>query len=192
MSEDFIKLDIKSATAKDLFFDRAKVLAEIDRQTAKVLSRFGGFVRKTARRSIRRRKKVSEPGQPPSAHSDEIKNILYYYDRFRQSIIIGPVGLNSSPYGGVTVPQLLEEGGDVTTQFWLGKKTKKRGKPAEITWLNPNKVTGHINKAIYFHASDAPKVKAHYEARPFMQPAFDEWLEKLDEFWASSISRRAA
>ena len=40
-----------------LFFDSKKVRRSVDRATRRVLSRFGSFVRRTARSSIRKRKK---------------------------------------------------------------------------------------------------------------------------------------
>ncbi len=54
---------------KRMFFDRKRVVDATDRATRRVLSKFGAFVRQTARRSIRRRRSVSQPGQPPSSHT---------------------------------------------------------------------------------------------------------------------------
>ena len=51
---------------KQMFFDRAKVKNAVDKGVRKVLSKFGAFVRRTARSSIRKRKRVSAPGEPPS------------------------------------------------------------------------------------------------------------------------------
>src|SRR5690606_6172596 len=51
----------------ELFFDRKAVTSRVDKATRKVLSRFGAFVRRTARSSIRKRKKTSQPGSPPSS-----------------------------------------------------------------------------------------------------------------------------
>lgn len=55
--------------AKGNFFDRKAVLAAVDKATLRVLSKFGAFVRRRAKSSIRKRKKASPPGQPPSSHS---------------------------------------------------------------------------------------------------------------------------
>jgi len=57
-----IKFDITN-----MFFDSKKVVSATDRATRRVLSRFGAFVRRTAKQSIRKRKKVSQPGSPPSS-----------------------------------------------------------------------------------------------------------------------------
>ncbi|MEX1016018.1 MAG: hypothetical protein WDZ31_04660, partial [Phycisphaeraceae bacterium] len=100
---------------KRMFFDRKRVIDATDRATRRVLSRFGAFVRQTARRSIRRRKRPSRPGQPPSSHVGLLRDRIFFgYDRERQSVVIGPAPINQrSPYGTTTVPELLEEGGRV-------------------------------------------------------------------------------
>lgn len=101
--------------AKRGFFDQEKVLRAVDRATARVLSRFGAFVRTRARSSIRKRKRVSAPGRPPSSHTGLLKRfILFGYDAVRRSVVIGPTLLHKrSPYGATSVPELIECGGTV-------------------------------------------------------------------------------
>lgn len=97
-------------TAKGLFFDRARVTNAVDRATRKHLSRFGAFVRTRARSSIRTRRRISEPGQPPTNRTGLLKrNIFFVYEPSRRSVVIGPVLLNSSS----GAPELLEHGGTV-------------------------------------------------------------------------------
>lgn len=109
---------------KKFFFDRKFVASEIGAANAKALSRHGAFVQRRARSSLRRRKRVSLPGEPPSVHTDHpvasLKNIWFAYDPARQSVVIGPLRLNlhSAIWGpeGRTlttgaVPGLLEHGG---------------------------------------------------------------------------------
>ena len=100
---------------KHVFFDRKKVIDRTDRTTRRVLSKFGAFVRQTARRSIRKRKRISEPGKPPSSHVGLLKRRIFFgYDPGSRSVVVGPAPLNQrSPYGDTTVPELLEEGGRV-------------------------------------------------------------------------------
>ena len=101
-------------TTKGLFFDRQKVQDAADRATRRVLSRFGAFVRTRSRSSIRRRRGSAPPGQPPRAHSSEIKRILFAYEPAEQGVVIGPVGLNGVDRpGGKTVPELMEFGGRI-------------------------------------------------------------------------------
>lgn len=97
----------------DLFFDKPLVLSKLSKTERKVLSKQGAVVRTTARGSIRRRKKSAKPGQPPSAHGDLIKKILFQYEPSTNSVIVGFMKLNAKTGTGtaMTVPELLEGGG---------------------------------------------------------------------------------
>ena len=93
---------------KQMFFDRAKVKKAVDKGVRKVFSKFGAFVRTAARHSIRKRKAVSEPGQPPSSHVGLLRKLIYFgYDPSRKSVVIGPTPL----HGTAEAPPLLEYGG---------------------------------------------------------------------------------
>lgn len=99
--------DIKVATK--LFFDRPAVADAVDAGTRRALSKFGAFVRTRSQRSIRPRKAVSEPGQPPSSHEGSLRRlILFAFDAPRKSVVIGPV-----PFRKGEAPALLEHGGVV-------------------------------------------------------------------------------
>jgi hypothetical protein len=111
-------LSFKSATSG--FFNRRAVTSAVDRATRRVLSRFGAFVRTTARSSIRRRKSVSKPGRPPTSWTGLLKKFLFFsFDRERRSVVIGPVRLNSSDG---EAPGLLERGGAATREDRRGKR----------------------------------------------------------------------
>ena len=98
------------AVMKSMFFDTAKVKSAVDRATRKVFAKFGAFVRTGARSSIRKRKKISRPGQPPSSHAGLLKKLIYFgYDMMQRSVVIGPTPL----HGEAEVPSLLEYGGTV-------------------------------------------------------------------------------
>lgn len=104
MNADFAKV-------KKLFFDRGAVLSAAEKKSRAVLSRFGAFVRRRARSSIRQRKAISEPGSPPSSHKGTLREaILFAYDAARRSVVIGPVAMGK----GGTGARALEEGGDVS------------------------------------------------------------------------------
>ena len=117
-----MKLGLSFKSAKSGFFDRKAVLSATDRATRRVLSRFGAFVRTTARSSIRRRKSVSKPGKPPTSWTGLLKKFLFFsFDRERRSVVIGPVRLNNS---GGEAPRLLEHGGAATRQDRRGKRRR--------------------------------------------------------------------
>lgn len=100
---------------KALFLNRPKVIAAMETATKAALGRFGAFVRKSARSSIRRRKGVSRPGQPPTSRTGLLKKFLFYtFDAQSQSVVIGPAQLKGSAFG--TAPEALEYGGTTTTQ----------------------------------------------------------------------------
>ena len=60
------------------FFDSRHVMNRVDKATRSVLSKFGAYVRRTARRSIRKRKRRSRPGKPPSSHSGLLKRFIFF------------------------------------------------------------------------------------------------------------------
>lgn len=97
---------------KQLFFDSPKVLGAVDKATRKVFSRFGAFVRRTARGSIRKRKASSAPGSPPSSHTGLLKRFIFFsFDPTRKSVVIGPMRLTENNRGDA--PSALEYGGMV-------------------------------------------------------------------------------
>jgi hypothetical protein len=103
---------------KSMFFDRAKVATAVDKGVRKVLSKFGAFVRTTAKHSIRKRKTISQPGQPPSSHVGLLRKLIYFgYDANRRSVVIGPTPLR----GQAEAPPLLEYGGRTRIKNRKGK-----------------------------------------------------------------------
>lgn len=93
---------------KAMFFDRARVQRALDDGSRKVLSKFGAFVRRRAKSSIRKRKAVSQPGKPPSSHVGTLRNLIFFgYDPVLRSVVIGPTQSQS----GSIVPRVLEYGG---------------------------------------------------------------------------------
>ena len=114
---------------KQLFFDSPKVVRALDSTTRRVLSKFGAFVRRTARSSIRKRKRISEPGSPPSSHSGLLKKFIFFgYDPAQRSVVIGPERLSQKGRG--EAPHLLEYGGTGTVERQgKGKRAKVRARP---------------------------------------------------------------
>lgn len=93
---------------KRMFFDRAEVLAKLDKRAVKALSKFGAFVRTRSRTSIRKRKGRSPAGSPPFSHVGTLRNaILFAYDPDSRSVVIGPHQAGHSGVGA----RVLEEGG---------------------------------------------------------------------------------
>jgi len=109
---------------KQLFFDTKAVRSKLDATTRRVLSKFGAFVRRTARSSIRKRKRISEPGSPPSSHSGLLKKFIFFgYDPAQRSVVIGPERLSQKGRG--EAPHLLEYGGTHAVER-KGKRRRAR------------------------------------------------------------------
>ena len=148
----------------DSFFDDSKIERAVERANKRNLSKVGAFIRRRGRSSIRKRKKVSRPGKPPSSHTSDrtvsIKNILFGFDAVNESVIIGPVRLHGQK--GI-VPSLLEFGGSTT-----------------IVSRGPRDTFG--GRAII-------SKRAKYKARPFMGPALDSEVAAgtIPQVWSGSV-----
>ncbi len=104
---------------KKAFIDRQKINRAAERAEARSMVKSLAFIRRRARTNVlRRRKKVSRPGQPPSVRSRDsqrsLKFILFAYDRATNSGVVGPVKLSDRSYAVQAqdaVPGTLEKGG---------------------------------------------------------------------------------
>lgn len=159
---------------KGQFFDRLAVQKQLADHERNALSQIGAYIRRAARSSIRRRKAVSQPGSPPSAHSTDavatIKNILFAYDRSRKSVVIGPVLLHKRHQGVTnsgTIPETLEAGGTVMiTERLVGN----RWMPSNGRRVRPGQKTR--------------RRRAVYGPRPFMGPAFEKEKPNIPAIFA--------
>lgn len=119
-----------------LFFDKKAVRDKVDAGTRRVLSKFGAFVRRTARSSIRKRKKTSQPGSPPSSHIGLLKKFIFFgYDPRKDSVVIGPVRLTQKGRG--EAPSLLEYGGTTKVAHRGNPRKQKRAKVRPRPFMGP-------------------------------------------------------
>jgi hypothetical protein len=126
-SDAYRVLDIASGHTLDW-----STLAEKARKASlKALGHAGGFVRKVARNSMRKRKASAAPGSPPSVHVGGLKNlILYAVDPERMSAVIGPTPRPGSPFTGV--PGTLEFGGRIGRRPNRRRRWRSVGDGGEI------------------------------------------------------------
>lgn len=104
---------------KKNFFDSEKVLKAVDANNRRKLSRFGAFVRTRSKSSIRKRKRASKPGEPPSSHTGILKKFIYFsYDEATKSVVVGPAALRNNS----TAPRLLEHGGSGVTSKFVNRR----------------------------------------------------------------------
>lgn len=188
-------IGFKVDKARDLFVDRRAVREVMDRRTLAVFGRFGAFVRKVAQRSIRRRKRPSQPGSPPSSHSGELRRFLYFaVDTRRRSVVIGPAATNQTffdddmrPVRG-TVPEVLEYGGAITiVEEWTGSRWRRRdlrtqGAVSDVDALR------HSDRSNIFRGRPIRKRRVNIQRRPYMGPAFAIGQRELAGMWQDSIA----
>jgi hypothetical protein len=104
------------------YFRPTPILSASDRAVRRQLMRFGAYVRRRARSSIRKRKRISRPGEPPSSHTGLLRKHIYFlYDPATQNVIIGPARLNQT-IGNA--PEALEVGG--VSRIRRGSRRKPR------------------------------------------------------------------
>jgi hypothetical protein len=128
-------VDVSIAGSTASFFDSDKVLAKVDKQTRRALSKCGAFVRQTAKNSLKYGTKTAPAGQPPTARRSKafvrkttnkktgvtksrptspLKEILYFaYDDKAKSVVIGPALFRATKTKTYLVPTVLEKGGSV-------------------------------------------------------------------------------
>ena len=117
-------INMKLKAFQGMFFNPAKVQPAADRAKRSVLSKFGAFVRRTAKSSIRKRKKTAAPGRPPTNRTGLLKKFIFFgYNPLTESVVIGPAKLNSKKGD---VPESLEFGGKTTVVTGRKLKRKKR------------------------------------------------------------------
>lgn len=179
----------------EYFFDRAKVLNAINKAESQALSKAGAYIRTRARTSIlRRRKKTSPPGSPPSVHSTDqvatLRNILFAYNPGSHSVFIGPVGLNqinrnAATRSSVPIPSLMEFGGAVSIWEWRFDAADELNQEQFLRYPTARKFSKFWTRRDQRWRSTSRKRKwtlgdfkvetrtrvARYAARPFMGPA---------------------
>lgn len=166
----------------DAFFDSPAVLAKVGKARIKVLSKFGAFVRTRARSSIRKRKKPSSPGQPPSSHTGTLKRFIFFsYVQESDSVVIGPAitkqsysGKDGQPVSG-TIPSVLENNGAIT----ITEVQYKDG-----TW---KRIDRRKMRSPWYSALPQRTRQVNVQARPFMGPALATEGNKLPGLWADSV-----
>lgn len=147
------------ARVKLAFFDRKAVMDATDKASRKVLSRFGAFVVRRVKSSLRYRTKPSPAGRPPSVHRHEsftrstkagksrnaspLKELIFFsYEPANRNVVMGPVPFNG-PFG--IVPPILEEGGVIAARKNPRRRLRRVGGGGEIR-LGGGSATSKRNK----------------------------------------------
>jgi hypothetical protein len=172
------------ADVKKLFFDRASVERAVDRAELQQLSKAGAFVRRAARSSIRKRKKPSAPGKPPSSHVGTLREgILFAFERRIRSVVVGPVRINRTD----GAPERLEFGGKRSIDDREARLLNR-----QIRSLNSagRDIAGRFVKAGAGAIQEVDEGQTlNYMARPFMRPALEREAPKFPKLFANSVHR---
>jgi hypothetical protein len=196
------------------FLDRREVQKRLGKANARAMSKVGAFLRRRARSSLRRRKRTSRPGEPPSVHSDDavanLKNILFAVEPRRQSLVVGPVALNQVnqswiDLAGRTVPQVMEFGDVLVLREWRFAQLDAKQK-----WSGWDRYTSTAKFGTEWRRQDrrwrdaARKRRGHrlsdlgvqtrqrraiYRPRPFMGPALQQEVDAgtIPSAWIGAV-----
>lgn len=148
---------------KGMFFDRALVEGKIDRATYAVMSRFGAFVRQTARHNFRRGSaKKPQPPNPRNLTGLMKGSILFGWDAARRSVVVGP---------------------------WLFPRTKDKENPApmKVERGGTYRITRNSKRGGRDNFEGQRTYTATYREFPFMRNALKTELPKLPALWRDTI-----
>jgi hypothetical protein len=193
---------------QELFFDRTAVTGATDRTTRSVLSKFGAYVRRTAKGSIRKAKGPAKPGKPPHSHKGLLREFIYFhYSPPNHSVVIGPALFARSSnaqyimeHGGTVRirnrrrrKRVLGQGGEIRINEGRSSITTKqvacRRGTAAVTYVRLSTAAqveraNRLNAELY-GPEFIPGVRI--EPRPYMGPAFAKETPKLPQMWQDSV-----
>lgn len=144
--------------------------AGVDRISARGLGYAAGYIRKTARNSLRRRPGQSVAPAPPYIHSTDsdatLTNIAYAIAPDKRSAIVGVQRASQIPLvAGKTVPQLIHDGGvAIRWQF------RPRGSRSTRWELWRQRTPPDVRRF------DRRRVLVRYRPRPFMTQALQKTI----------------
>lgn len=167
-----------------LFFDSRPVRRAVDAARRKVLSKAGAFIRRRAKSSIRKRKRPSSPGSPPSSHTGILKKFIFFgYDPTSESVVVGPARTNQvffsqsgQPVTG-TVPSVLEYGGSIRVL-----EVDRGGRWRRADLRSRRRIAGRRTRLR----------KVRIDPRPYMQPALEKEKANFPELWRNAVKSKAA
>lgn len=110
---------------KNFFFDRERVLKQLDKKRVRAMSKIGSFIRRKGRNLTRARKSTSAPGKPPHTKTKEepnLRTIFFGLEPGNKTLVVGPVRTHTA----YSVPALMEHGGTVDLPNGQRKKFPPR------------------------------------------------------------------
>jgi len=164
---------------KRTWFNGDAVMRKVTAGRKRGLSRIGAFVRQRMRTSIKRRKKSSPPGEPPSAHQGAIKLIFFGYDERTESVVVGPIRVSTPKTQTIGVPPLLEKGGDVSRSVALPRAL---GGSRVVSARQKEAFRRKVRDGSLIVPTPGRAVKLyHYRGNPFVAPAAEAERPKFPQ-----------
>ncbi len=173
-------MDVKAV--KNVFFDRPAVMNAMERATFRVFSRFGAFVRRTARKSLRkpRQKRIGELTRKERQRF-RIQQRLYKAGKRRRKPRrpLAPSEPGKPPRNRTDVlKKFIYFSFDKTRQSVVIGPAAMGPRTADVLEYGGTvTITTGPNRG----------KRKHVAARPFMWPAYEEEEPKLDAMWRDSI-----
>lgn len=164
------------------------------------LGHAAGAVRLTAKRSIRKRKKASQPGSPPHTQSGNLKRSIRY-EVTKDDAVIGPVNefggriWNLHEHGGMgRPPRLLKSHRFSPGEFGPIRVRRRGNRPTQATSFHRARLRTSAQAARATRLLEEenqrrlqPQRSRRYPKRPFMGPALELMRPRLPKFWRNSV-----
>ena len=188
-------------------FNKNQVISNLSRLERRALSRAGSYVAETARRSLKKSRRQSRPGQPPYSHTEKLRNMIRTaVDSNRVMAIAGVLRRYDVESEGLA-PPALEHGG--VTKFVPSKGRKYRPGDYGVMELGRGNKTiqlpnGGTTKAVLAKIKTPEQLERANEnlrkmnelaskkktvtiaARPFMGPALMRSQQAITSFFNES------
>jgi hypothetical protein len=191
-------MELTFKQAKEFFFDRMKVIEAVEKGRVDSLRRVGGFVRKAARRLMRKARRLreselspaqlaiweargrkredlpfksSEPGEAPHVRKGTLKKgILFAYDPASQSVVAGPVKFDIRG----DAPATLEYGGSGEVTVFEPGAPARKGRPAKGKQLEAFRRKLADGSLPRLSGGTLRRKRVRIAKRPFMLPALEK------------------
>jgi len=187
-------MSFKSPVTRTLVrFDDDRIRKQLDRAERRNLFRAGKFTRTTAKRSVRKRKKPSKPGNPPHSHVGTLRKLIFYaWDLTSRTMLVGP--FRTLPTGGrrnrtrmvdrATGAEVLEKGGSVirTVPKPRGTRRKQTGR---MTRRRVRRIREEYKRR--GHQEDLTQKLVTVAPRPYMSAALVKTMPRFPKLWSNSI-----
>lgn len=175
----------------DFFFDKKAIVDKLSSGERRAMVKIGSHIRRAARSAIRKRKRSSLPGSPPSSHTSSkvatLRNILFGYEPSKHTVVVGPVLLSRlSRRRAFYLPKPGVRGRDAQGRFtlksdggvWIANFEPSRTSPALMEFGGTARAT-----------LDGTSSVLRYAARPFMGPALEQERKsgKLIDAWRNLL-----